>query len=226
MKDSMLNKLKSGYEEMEVEASADLWERLDHKLDAVPERKSKIIFNGWKYAAVILLLISFGMIFYFNNPDRSEFRKTGYTLKDRSDRITYPEFSNPNLPDEVSSPKKEKEAMAGGPGKYAGKKAEIKTIQPEISKIPIQYLAIQPHGISVTAPGKIANTIPSLPEVAVAAETKATYISSNELLLGREFDKTSKPQNTDAIKFGVFDFDKPKIENITVLGVTVYTDTK
>lgn len=226
MKNSMLNKLKSGYEEMEVKASADLWEKLDHKLEAMPEGTSKVSFNGWKYAAVVLLLISFGTMVYLDNQNDSDSKESGYAIKKGSESIRYPEFPNPDLFDKVTNPEKEIKAVAVHKGKYAETKAENKTGQPEIPQVSIQHLAVQKPIISHVVPVKIEDTISSLPEVAVAAETKTTYISANELLLGREFDKTSKPQNTDVIKFGIFDFDKPKVENITVLGVTVYTDTK
>ncbi len=226
MKDNMLNKLKSGYEEMEIQPSAGLWDRLDQKLDEKPEIAPEAPFQWWKYAAVVLLLISFGAIVYLNNQNVSEFQETGYAIKKGSERIIYPKSSNPDLSDEVTHPEKEIKEMAGHPEKYAGTNAENKTSQPEIPQASIKHPALQPHDIFLVPPVKIENTISSLPEIAVAAETKATYISANELLLGREFDKASKLQNTDAIKFGVFDFDKPKVENITVLGVTVYTDTK
>jgi hypothetical protein len=58
--------------------------------------------------------------------------------------------------------------------------------------------------------------------------TKPVYINSNELLLGREFDKTRESSQKNDIKFGIFNFEKPKpkVENVTVLGVTVYVDPK
>lgn len=226
MKNSMLNKLKSGYEEMEAKPSADLWETLDHKLDAMPEKTTEGSLHRWKYAAVVLLMISFGTILYLNYPNPSGSKKAGYVMKKESEKMINPEFSEPVISDEVINQEKKIKTIAGMPESHAETTIGSKTIQPEISPVTLQHLAVQPHHISPVAPVRIENTISSVPEVVVTAERKTTYISANELLLGRKFDKTSKQQNTDAVKFGVFNFDKPKVENVTVLGVTVYTDTK
>src|SRR5215813_9339491 len=72
MKNNTLNKLKSGYEELEIQPSSDLWDRLEGKLDEKPQIALKPSFNGWKYAAVIVLLISLGSLLYFNSDSHSQ----------------------------------------------------------------------------------------------------------------------------------------------------------
>lgn len=47
MKNNMLNKLKSRYEELEIKPSSDLWSRLDDKLDKKPEKA--LISHSLKY---------------------------------------------------------------------------------------------------------------------------------------------------------------------------------
>jgi gentisate 1,2-dioxygenase len=64
MKNNTLNNLKSEYEKLEIKPSADLWDRLDHKLDEKPENASKQSSEWWKYAAIILLMVSVGTIIY------------------------------------------------------------------------------------------------------------------------------------------------------------------
>lgn len=224
MKKSMLNKLKSGYEELEVRPSAGLWEKLDHKLDEIPERTPNVSSQWWKYAAAVLLMVSFGTIFYLNHQDPSGIKKTDHAMKKGSIRIISPEFSKPVISDEVINPEKEIKTIAGISKRRTETESGKKTIQPEISPVTLHHLAVQPQHMAQIAPVKIENTISSVPEVAV--ETRTTYISANELLLGREFDKTSKQSGTDVVKLGVFNFDKPKVENVTVMGVTVYSDIK
>ena len=56
---------------------------------------------------------------------------------------------------------------------------------------------------------------------------KVSYISANELLLGREFDKTREEARSDK-QFGVLDVSKIKIRRphlLNILGVTVYSDS-
>ena len=56
---------------------------------------------------------------------------------------------------------------------------------------------------------------------------KVSYISANELLLGREFDKTREEARSDR-QFGVLDVSKLKIRRphlLNILGVTVYSDS-
>lgn len=226
MKNSMLNKLKSGYEELEAKPSAGLWEKLDHKLDEIPEPTPEVSFHWWKYAAVVLLMVSFGAIVYLNQQESSGFKKTDYAMKNGSKRIICPEFSKPVVLDEAINQEREIKTTAGIPKNQAEIEVKSEVLYPEISPVSLQYTAVQPQHPAPAAPVKIENTISPVPEVAVAAETKASYISANELLLGREFDKASKQSGTDMVKFGVFNFDKPKVENVTVLGVTVYSDMK
>ncbi|GEN74704.1 hypothetical protein [Chryseobacterium hagamense] len=226
MKNSMLNKLKSGYEEMEAKPSAGLWDRLDETLEEIPERTPKGSSLWWKYAAVVLLMVSLGTVLYLKYQNSSGFKKPVYVMKEGSKRMIYPEFSKPVVSGEAANQKKEIKATAGIPKNQAETEAEIKVMQPEISPVSIQHAAVQPQHIAQVIPVKIENTIPSVSDRTVAAERKTSYISANELLLGREFDKTSRPSGTDAVKFGVFNFDRPKVENVTVLGVTVYSDMK
>ncbi|WP_449397975.1 hypothetical protein [Chryseobacterium wanjuense] len=65
MKKEILNQLKSNYDKREIKPSADLWDRIEQGMDKTPVLSPKKTFEWMKYAAVVLLLISFGAVFYF-----------------------------------------------------------------------------------------------------------------------------------------------------------------
>ncbi len=229
----MLNKLKSNYEELEIKPSIDLWSRLEQRLEENPVTISKKTFEWWKYAAVIVFLISMGTVFYFNSGNDSGNEKVNYIVK-KSLEITV----NPNNPDLKYQTAYPKSAPTGKSDKELAIKNEKEnfdkilvpekentTIKNEVSVVEIQQIAVkQPEKLDIQ-PAGIENHVPVIAEV---KKTKPTYINSNELLLGREFDKTSRNPYKNDVKIGIFNFDKPapNVENVTVLGVTVYVDSK
>ncbi|MFY7814049.1 MAG: hypothetical protein ACOVRK_02545 [Chryseobacterium taeanense] len=233
MKNNMLNKLKSNYEELEIKPSIDLWSRLEQRLEENPVTISKKTFEWWKYAAVIVFLISMGTVFYFNSGNDSGNEKVNYIVK-KSLEITV----NPNNPDLKYQTAYPKSAPTGKSDKELAIKNEKEnfdkilvpekentTIKNEVSVVEIQQIAVkQPEKLDIQ-PAGIENHVPVIAEV---KKTKPTYINSNELLLGREFDKTSRNPYKNDVKIGIFNFDKPapNVENVTVLGVTVYVDSK
>ena len=228
----MLNKLKSDYEELEIKPSEDLWGRLGQKLEETPEITLKSSFQWWKYAAaVVLLLISVGTIIYFNTNKKFNYKETDYAVKNGIEKTVSPvnpEFNQNVINDDPV--KNNKIKFTGNqnvkPKEIVKEEKEKGIIRSHISGFKIQKIAIQqPENIDVK-PVKIENNIPNSAAIAEAKETKASYINANELLLGHEFDKTRENPYKNDIKFGVFNFDKPKVDNVTVLGVTVYIDSK
>ena len=77
MKKEILKQLKSDYEELEIKPSADLWGRIE-QIGREEEKSismgSKKAFQGWKYAAVLVVLVSVGVLLYFsrNHPVRTD----------------------------------------------------------------------------------------------------------------------------------------------------------
>ena len=67
MDKKILKQLKSDYEELEIKPSADLWSKIEAGIDEKINVSQKPALQWWKYAAVVLLLISFGTYFYFEN---------------------------------------------------------------------------------------------------------------------------------------------------------------
>jgi hypothetical protein len=235
MKNNMLNKLKSRYEELEIKPSPDLWSRLDDKLESKQERVLKESFQWWKYAAVLLLFVSIGVVFYFN-AEKSTFdnNEIDYIVKKGLEKTVNP--INPELQNQGNSDKSEARIKDKTTdvkiARYQKKKADLsleknttekkfKTVIPEVE---LQHLAAENVKIDI-APAKIENHTPVIAQNKLA---KPTYINSNELLLGREFDKARETSQKNDIKLGIFNFEKPKpkVENVTVLGVTVYVDPK
>jgi hypothetical protein len=233
MKNNMLNKLKSNYEELEIKPSIDLWSRLEQRLEENPVTISKKTFEWWKYAAVIVFLISMGTVFYFNSGNDSGNEKVNYIVKksleitvnsnnpDLKYQTAYPKSAPTEKSDKELAIKNEKENF----DKILVPEKENTTIKNEVSVVEIQQIAVkQPEKLDIQ-PAGIENHVPVIAEV---KKTKPTYINSNELLLGREFDKTSRNPYKNDVKIGIFNFDKPapNVENVTVLGVTVYVDSK
>jgi len=233
----MLNKLKSDYEDLEIKASSELWDRLDQKLAERPEIVSKTSFQWWKYAAVVLLLISVGTFIYYNiYKNNFDYKTTDYIVKkelQHNDNLI-----DPRLEDQQVILNKEKiennevklvdENQRIHSKENFTQKKEQEFIQPQISEFITSQITIkQPENIDIK-PVKIENKTLNLPVIAEVTKTKASYINSNELLLGREFDKTRENPYKNDVKLGVFNLDKavPNVDNVTVLGVTVYIDSK
>lgn len=219
----MLNKLKSDYEELEIKPSSDLWDRLDGKLDRKPEIALKSSFQWWKYAAVIVLLISLGSLFYFNSnkPQSEKVQVAGKT----SENILKPvEKQNEVvalkvIKNQVSSESGKKNSTSNSlPEKFAEKIELAKDIaiaekENKIVKVP-----------EVLAEEKETNLIKPI----VAERKKASYISADDLLLGRELDKAREENYNDQRKFGVIDMSKIKIKgpnSLKILGFTVISDS-
>jgi len=232
----MLNKLKSDYEELEIKPSSHLWSRLDNMLDKKPEKDLNKPFEWWKYAAVLFLFVSIGAVFYFNTGKRSfNYKETDYMVKKGLENTVNPinpEFQNQGNYKELQViPVKSTDVHVAvkdekkDTNSILNIKKEEKVPETGISKVEIQPFALsKPEKIDI-APAKIDSHTPVIVQ---NKTTKPVYINSNELLLGREFDKTRESSQKNDIKFGIFNFEKPKpkVENVTVLGVTVYVDPK
>jgi len=228
----MLNKLKSDYEELEIKPSPDLWDRLDQKLDKTPEIALKPSFQWWKYAAVVLVLVSLGTIIYFNNYKNSfDHNKTKYIVKkvlEKTDNLTNPDLENQSvISNDGLIEKNEVKVVAENQNikseQIVVSQEEKRAVQPQISEY--TNLITQPLNIDAETTKK-ENNIPNTPVMAEAK--KSNYISADELLLGRELNKTLEDSQKDERRFGVFKFNKPRpnVDNVTVLGVAVYIDSK
>jgi hypothetical protein len=234
MERKIMKQLRSDYEKLEIKPSADLWDKLDQKLGETPEMVSKISFQWWKYAAVVLLLISVGSFIYFNiNKNNFDPKKTDYIVKKGLKNTINLEFKTQPVISSDEAIKENEVKIVSENQKINYKesftpKKEREIIQRQISEFKTSQIAIkQPENIEIKMV-KIENKNPTLPVIAEVKKTKSSYINANELLLGREFDKTRENPYKNEVKLGVFNLDKavPNVDNVTVLGVTVYIDSK
>ncbi|HCA09771.1 hypothetical protein [Chryseobacterium sp.] len=239
MKKEILKQLKSDYERLERSPSEDLWDRLDQKLDENSDAPLKQSFQWWKYAAVILLFISAGTFIYFNNyKTKFDYKETDYAVKKGLEKTVNPinnDFENPSvISNDPPVEKNEVKIVSEDHRKNTSDKALPPTKEKKIAETQVtqhkeqSHTLKQPENIFVN-PGKVENVIPShAPVIAEVNKSKQNYINPDELLLGREFDKAREKASKDERKLGAFKFDKfvPNVGNVTVLGVTVYLESK
>ena len=241
MKKNMLNKWKSDYEEIEIKPSADLWDRLDHQLDSHQKSEPRSYGQWWKYAAIILLMVSVGTVIYFNGyknmiDDKQTKVTAKKTLKNKINPINVDsEHRNTLLNQEVLEGKTDQvvaEIPEGNtPEVSVQKKEEIRNQDRDQSQTQVfvqqQINKAQPE-IIINKNEKAAEFTQNPVVLAETKKAKPGYINADELLLGREFDKTRENTAKEERKFGVFRLKKvvPNVDNVTVLGVKVYIDPK
>ncbi|MET3535386.1 hypothetical protein [Chryseobacterium limigenitum] len=230
MKKEILKQLKSDYEKLEIKPSADLWDRLELETEKTPHSLAKRSFQLLKYAAVILFLFTVGGLFYFNSNHIEKdniVAKINHSTKPKqlkpevetiNSNIDQPEnnvvASNENKIDETESESEEKiefvlQSLPSYSDHHALAKEEEKTIT---VNSPVETLVSK----EVNQPEKTL----------IAERKKANYIKAEDLLLGREFDKTREEYQDEKGKFGVLDATKIKFKSpnsLKLLGVTVFS---
>lgn len=229
----MLNKWKSEYEELKLKPSPELWSRLEMELEKESEKAIEKPFHWWKYAAVILLCISVGGLFYVNSNDNHNFseKKADYVVRKVLPKVdpTNPEFQNPlgakdnsGIQNHITSTSRNQKASADV---VSFQELEKEAGTTKSLAIKVQNIVMNQDEKVIIKPPKIEIHTPVIADV---KKNKPTYINSSELLLGREFDKSSGSSDKKDFKIGILNLDKPvpEVENVTVLGVTVYVESK
>lgn len=241
MKKNMLNKWKSDYEGLEIKPSADLWDRLEHQLDSHQKSEPRSYGQWWKYAAIMLLMISVGTVIYFNGyKNRIDDKKTKVmakkVFKNKINPVNVDSERQNTLPNQEVIEGKTDQVIAkvpenNNPEIPVQNKEEIRNQDRDQS----QAQVFVQHHTDKALPEIISNTTEKadgyIQDAVVLAETKKAkpgYINADELLLGREFEKTRENTAKEERKFGVFRLKKvvPNVDNVTVLGVKVYIDPK
>jgi hypothetical protein len=227
MKKEILRQLKSDYEKLEIQPSSDLWDRMQLGKENIPSVSHKNSFQWWKYAAVVLLLISLGSLFYFNFNKAEENRsivKTGNPLK------STPAKSDVEI---INSDKMHTEnSIAVTPNDNRVDKAEENkkrniTSQEDLNSNSLVLAAEEKVSTNDLIKNQVSEekiTSPDVEKPVIAERKKASYIKADELLLGREFDKTRDDHKT----FGVLELKKIKIKtpnSFKILGMTVFSDS-
>lgn len=227
MDKKILKQLKSDYEELKIKPSADLWSKIEAGIDQEVNVAQKPTLQWWKYAAVVLLLISFGTYFYFENQTDHKKILTKRSSKDKVEKV--------NVLNEESGPKSEKLVVKA----IQNVDSKVNLINKEETK---QLISANPQNISKknlpeekikqdeTLENPIIKEIDHLPiqKQTIAERKKVNYTNAEQLLLGRELDKTREENQNEQRKFGVLDIGKIKIKSpnsFKILGFTVYSDS-
>ena len=225
MDKNILKQLKTDYEDLEIKPSANLWNQIEDELDRGTETAQKPLFQWWKYAAVITLLISIGGLFYFNSDKNSKYEETIAVKKPienslKPTEVTETDFQKENIVQnsvaseiKIDINKKKSNSVSETSIKKDNTPKNLALIEPEVKTIEVPKIA--PEKLEIP----IAKSL-------VAEKKKASYISADDLLLGRELDKTREDNNKDQRKFGVFDMSKIKgPSSLRIFGVSVISDS-
>ncbi len=222
MDKKILKQLKSDYEELEIQPSADVWS----KIEAGTEKEQTL--QWWKYAAVITLLISFGTFFYFKNStdDKRILTKISSQTKIRKlDILIQPSDSKTGIlvnaetqSVDVNSNLIKTESNLNLPVLSATEKISEKNAVGELIEENEDFLT--PSSKETDHPSPVKQTY--------TERKKVNYTNAEQLLLGRELDKTREENQNEQKKFGVLDIGKIKIKapnSFKILGFTVYSDS-
>jgi hypothetical protein len=225
MKKEILRQLRSDYEKLEIKPSADLWDRIESmelEKEKTQDLSSKTSFQWWKYAAVAVLLISLGGLFYFNS---NQTEKNNVIAKNYAAKASQPK-SNIKIINSNINHTENNIAITSNENKIDEVKQDKKVII--ISPKPLQINnSVLAKEEKIIINDFIKTSI--IVEKPVIAERKKTnYIKADELLLGREFDKTREESHDHHKTFGVLDMGKIKIKSpnsFKILGMTVFSDS-
>ncbi|KUJ55489.1 hypothetical protein [Chryseobacterium aquaticum] len=231
MDKKILKQLKSDYEEREIKPSVNLWDQIDAALEkesATPQ-KSSFANNWWKYAAVVLLIISLGTFMYYHDGFNTE--KTDYIVKQNlKEEVLEKENYSEMIPKEEKTEEEISLEIIKETDKLLKKNddkdlvPQKEVIQPQFSEHTESIIVTNQAETSIFHQEQTENNI--TPEI--SDTKKISYVTANDLLLGNELDKSREKANADTRKFGVIHRDKvfPKFNNVVVLGATVYIDPR
>ncbi len=233
------NQLKKRYEEREFSPSEALWDRLEARLDEQNDIKiapiSKPSVGWWKYAAVVVLLVSAGALIWKNmsKPETDQFivhqqkgnvKSSNVLLKTSSNsestkmqRIEPASkmVENTEIKNLAATNKKVSKTEKKLPDENASFVGKINQIQAPL---------IQASPIEVNEDFS-ENIVAVKPSTSVIKEKKS-YITGDELLFGRELEK-KKSELRNQPKLGEFDIRKFKRKgpsSVRILGFTVYSE--
>lgn len=230
MKKEILNQLKSEYEKLEIKPSEDLWDKInqmDFSEDQATVETSKQPFKWWKFVAVIILLISVGGLFYFNSNEIKHNSPAKIATSKSSENQEINIISSITDPDS-GFVENNKSRVPNSIQKIRDNgndiKSTIEILKSNQTIVKNELSFTQENSQIINTEIKVADA-----QIPVAAEKeKVNYIKADELLLGREFDKTRKENLNEHGKFGVLDMGKikgPRPSSFKILGMTVFSDS-
>lgn len=235
MKKEILRPLRSSYDNLEIKPSNDLWDRIDAGLEKGSDSPVKQPSQWWKYAAVVLLLISFGCFFYFNS--KSAENNKVITKSDKSDKSVPAKKQVDDIDNLKAEHVQNKDIAISNKkdiGEIKSEKSITKTYTEDLTSYnPILVRAEEEKNIpteNIKVPITEEKTHDQITEkpIIIAEKKKASYIKADELLLGREIDKTREENHGGQKRMGVVDMEKIKIKgpnSLKILGMTVFSDS-
>lgn len=226
MDKNILKQLKTDYEDLEIKPSDNLWEQIECELDSDSEMVKKPIFQWWKYAAVVVLLISISALFFVDfNSDKKH--QNIVSVKESNDKnlneIEQTKVINKDKPDlifEENSKLLKEKSLAKSYSEIKPKEVKIEGVISVSEQNDIQKILETPKVIaSINESQKLKTEI--------SEKKKTSYITADDLLLGREFDRT-REEAGNSRQFGVLDASKIKIKrphSLRILGFKVFSDS-
>lgn len=232
MKKEILKQLKSDYEKLEIKPSADLWDRIEQSGEDPVVLSPKKPFQWLKYAAVLLLLLSVGALLYLNEDVK---KKSNIQVVSSEPVLESSPAEKEGYSSQHLQPVQDQNTAAVSSPEN-GKKSQPDKIDRSIpvDHFNTQNIVFNKEEKPIISPdqdnaGIVEKEIHQNIEKNLAAENKKTdYINADELLLGREFDKTRQEGRSENKKFGVLDMNRIKFRSpnsLKIFGVTVYSDS-
>lgn len=202
MEKKIRKQLKTDYEDLEIKPSANLWNQIELGLDNNAEAVRKPSFQWWKYAAVIVLLLSLGTLFYFNSnkslkPEETiTVKKTDENFLKQTKNIVSvadnknEEFNNTSevIIKSEKTQKKQSEILVETQSEISQETPKIANTEPKISLKTEIDTNNKPEQQILESP-QLAATKPAV------KETKVKYVTANDLIFQRKYS-IEKKENT------------------------------
>ena len=236
MDKKILKQLKTDYEDLEIKPSENLWDQIELGLDNDSETVQKPLFQWWKYAAVIVLLLSLGSLFYYNSDQflkPEEIIAVKKTIENNSKptenvkSIAKNKNEEPNTTSEIiikseKTQKKQSEILVETQNEVLKETPKIVNTELQISEKPKIKINNKPEQL-----------IPEFPQLATIKpaikEAKVKYITANDLIFQRKYSveqKKNAPENTK--RLGIIKINRISVspEFITIFNSSNNTDEK
>lgn len=224
MEKKILKQLKTEYESLEIKPSANLWDQIEGALEKESETVQKPLFKWWKYAAVIVFLISVSGILYVlqeHSSPASEVKNivdNSKKTEQKSNIITVESSTEKKV---VNNSLSETQIRIKDNSPYAESKKSSEIVINNNINFHSQDNKVIDNKLIAEEKNEIV-----IPKSSVAENKKVSYITADDLLLGRELDKTREENSNDQRRFGVIDMSKIKGPNsLKIFGITVYSDS-
>ncbi|WP_144281692.1 hypothetical protein [Chryseobacterium echinoideorum] len=220
MKKNILTQLKSEYEELEIKPSDDLWNQIENGLDGNEGTVQKPLLQWWKYAAVVILLISIGGSVYINFDKKPNVNQS-IAIKDKSEIINNKTDNSQLINDfknNIKDPNPKNSEII-----FKSEKREIKSTE-KVAQTSIDILKEAPLATNISSQlnfesemdTKIMNKEAEESSKLVLSEKeenkKIKYITANDLIFQRKYSNEKKDGANENVKrLGIIKINKINI---------------